>query len=74
MQLYAKIKKTSRYFSQNKTAEMHGELPFPVSIDPDKCYDRAGDDYAVQGGPGGHKHAAGFQLAFDELHNLTSAC
>lgn len=62
MQLYAKIKKSSKYFNQNRLAEMHGEFPFPVTIDPDKCYDRAGDDYPVQGGPGGQYRFADVNL------------
>ena len=48
-QLYAKIKRNSKYYGQNQMAKMDGEFPFPVTItnvnDPD-CY-------FVQGGPGG---------------------
>ncbi|MEA2115077.1 MAG: hypothetical protein U9P36_06810 [Thermodesulfobacteriota bacterium] len=48
-QLYAKIKKSSKYFHQNEMARKNGEFPFAVEIsnfdDPDL--------YFVQGGPGG---------------------
>jgi hypothetical protein len=48
-QLYAKIKKNSKYYGQNQLAKREGNFPFPVTItninDPD-CY-------FVQGGPGG---------------------
>jgi hypothetical protein len=48
-QLYAKIKRTSKYEHQNQVAKEgpHG-FPFPVTVD-------AGwfDSYCVRGGPGG---------------------
>lgn len=50
-QLYAKIKKSSKYYNQNEWAksdpESWGGFPFAVEI----CPERGG--YAVQGGPGG---------------------
>lgn len=49
-QLYAKIKKSSKYYYQNALAQQDPEsrgLPFAVDICPDL------DDYQVQGGPGG---------------------
>ncbi|WP_374347705.1 hypothetical protein [Chitinimonas sp.] len=48
-QLYAKIKRSSKYFHQNAHAQANPDRwgwPFKVHIDP-----RFGD-YAVQGGPG----------------------
>lgn len=54
MQLYARIKRSSRYYEQNAWAD---QLPFPVEINPDdlrpvsKC--NVHDDYCVKGGPGG---------------------
>lgn len=49
--LYAKIKRSSKYYSQNSYAKAEpqrwGGFPFKVTIDP-----RYGD-YCVQGGPGG---------------------
>lgn len=52
-QLYAKIKKSSKYFDQNWYAERNPERwgwPFAVQVCPDNP-DPAG--YIVQGGPGG---------------------
>lgn len=50
-QLYAKIKKSSKYYSQNsfaqKEPERWGGFPFAVRIEGN-C-----GDYKVQGGPGG---------------------
>ena len=46
-QLYAKIKKSSKYFDQNAAAIKNGEFPFRVSIKPD-C-----GGYHLIGGPGG---------------------
>jgi hypothetical protein len=48
-QIYAKIKRSSKYYSQNRSAQDAPEFygwPFRVTIDPN-----AGE-YAVQGGPG----------------------
>lgn len=51
-QLYAKIKKSSKYADQNNTAkrqpECYGGFPFPVHIDVHEF-----DGYLVRGGPGG---------------------
>ena len=48
-QLYAKIKKNSKYFGQNQMAKMEDNFPSPVTItgvhDPER--------YFVKGGPGG---------------------
>lgn len=50
-QLFAEIKKSSKYFHQNDCAKNEparwGGFPFKVFIDP-RC-----GDYCVQGGPGG---------------------
>lgn len=49
-QLYAKIKKSSKYVGQNDLAERNPEmfgLPFPVELHGDAL------DYCVKGGPGG---------------------
>jgi hypothetical protein len=46
--LYAKIKRTSKYFCQNEWAKRRGELPFPVQIVP-----HPQEDYWVQGDPVG---------------------
>lgn len=47
-QLYAKIKRSSKYFSQNESAKQNGYgFPFKVAIIP------AYGEYCVQGGPGG---------------------
>lgn len=45
-QLFAKIKKSSRFFSQNILAKRDGQFPFPVVLQPDR------DGYVVKGGPG----------------------
>lgn len=47
-QLYAKIKKSSKYYHQNDLAKEQGQFPFPVEIQNDY-----GLDYIIQGGPGG---------------------
>ncbi len=61
-QLYAKIKRNSKYYGQNQMAKMDGEFPFPVTItnvnDPD-CY-------FVQGGPGGQYRLADVNLFIKE--------
>lgn len=46
-QLYAEIKKTSKYAHQADWAKKQGEYPFKVSIEG------YADGYVVQGGPGG---------------------
>lgn len=49
-QLYAKIKRSSKYYSQNDLAKANawwGGFPFKVIVDP------AYGEYCVQGGPGG---------------------
>ena len=49
VQLYAKVKRSSKYFHQNEMARTSGlGLPFPVNVMPD-----IRDSYKVQGGPGG---------------------
>lgn len=48
-QLYAKIKKSSKYFHQNQMAIDNGYgLPFPVEVAPDNFM-----GYVIKGGPGG---------------------
>jgi len=50
-QLYAKIKRSSKYYGQNSWAKAEprrwGGFPFKVRVDP------AYGEYCVQGGPGG---------------------
>ena len=54
-QLYAKIKKTSKYYGQGEKGAL-----FPVFIDAGRSgYDA---DYAVQGGPGGQYRLADVNL------------
>lgn len=59
MQLYARIKRSSKYCDQNAWAENDPAmgLPFPVAINPDDLHpvskSNAHDDYCVKGGPGG---------------------
>jgi hypothetical protein len=56
-QLYAKIKRSSKYEYQNKVAQENGYgLPFEVDIDSDK------GGYVVKGGPGGQYQLADVQL------------
>jgi hypothetical protein len=58
-QLYAKVKKSSKYFYQNAEAQrdpLYG-LPFRVLIDP--CCD---DDFCAKGGPGGQYRLADIDL------------
>ncbi len=47
-QLYAEIKRSSKYAHQVHWAKNQGESPFKVHIE-----DHHGDGYAVHGGPGG---------------------
>lgn len=59
-QLYAKIKKSSKYFSQNDTAEEQGfGLPFPVEVSPDG---NSSGGYVIKGGPGGQYMAKDVHL------------
>lgn len=51
-QLYARIKKSSKYFGQTKPGVL-----FPVFLDA-----RIRDDYKVQGGPGGQYRLADVNL------------
>jgi hypothetical protein len=51
-QLFAVIKRTSKYFGQTEPGER-----FPVFISP-----KRGSDYPVQGGPGGQYRLADVQL------------
>ena len=46
-QLYAKIKRTSQYFTQNEYAKRDGQFPFRVTFQSDT------GGYVVKGGPGG---------------------
>lgn len=46
-QIYAKIKRSSKYYYQNQIAKRDGYFPFPVKISS------TSDDYKVNGGPGG---------------------
>jgi hypothetical protein len=46
-QLYAKIKKTSRYAKQAAYALDKGKYPFKVRVNPNDA------DYMYEGGPGG---------------------
>lgn len=58
-QLYAKIKRSSEYYSQNESAKESGEFPFPVRIGfdgPD------GKGYVIKGGPGGQYHVSDVHL------------
>lgn len=49
-QLYAKIKKSSKYYHQNQHAKDTGQFPFPVEVRPDYP---GGKGYVIKGGPGG---------------------
>ncbi len=56
-QLYAKIKKSSKYFHQNKVAQENGcGLPFEVRVDV------VDDAYCVAGGPGGRYRLSDINL------------
>ena len=46
-QIYAKVKKSSKYFWQNELAKQQGTFPFPVTIDA-----KTTEAYKVKGGPG----------------------
>lgn len=46
-QLYAKIKKNSKYFYQNEQAKQDGDFPFPVFINNTGC-----GSYCVNGNHG----------------------
>ena len=46
-QIYAKIKKSSKYAGQAVLAKRDGVYPFPVNFSDDR------DGYVVKGGPGG---------------------
>lgn len=60
-QLYAKIKRSSKYEHQNKTAKEGGwGLPFEVDIQTDS--DTHSKDYVVKGGPGGQYRLADVNL------------
>lgn len=58
-QLYAKIKKSSKYSGQETYAIRDGVYPFPVEIS------KGTDGYVVKGGPGGQ-----YRLADVTLHVL----
>jgi len=53
-QLYAKIKRSSKYYGQNSFAIQKNEFPFPVYIDPDWMGENKVDGGCVRGGPGGN--------------------
>lgn len=57
-QIYAKIKKSSKYYFQNDWARNEGSFPFPVSIIPEPTI----PEYCVLGGPGGRYRLADVQL------------
>lgn len=59
-ELYAKIKKNSKYYNQNGFAKADGEFPFPVAIR------KSGDGYVVKGGPGGQYRLADVNLFVKE--------
>ena len=46
-QIFAKVKRNSKYYYQNESAKKNGEFPFAVNII------KARDGYDVNGGPGG---------------------
>lgn len=58
-QLYAKIKKSSKYHGQNELAKRTGEFPFPVEVAPDG---RSDGGYVIKGGPGGQYTAKDVNL------------
>ncbi len=58
-QLYAKIKKSSKYSHQNEWAKQQGQFPFPVEVRPD--YPEGGG-YIIKGGPGGQYQAKDVNL------------
>lgn len=47
-QIYARIRKSSKYYWQKRKAVERGEYPFRVTI-----LENYGDEYVVKGGPGG---------------------
>jgi hypothetical protein len=59
-QLFAKIKRSSKYYNQNEWAEAEpkrwGGFPFKVRVDP--TY----GEYCIQGGPGGQYRLADVNL------------
>lgn len=57
-QIYAKIRKSSKYHFQNDWARNEGTFPFPVSITSEPTV----ADYCVLGGPGGRYRLADVQL------------
>lgn len=60
-QLYAKIKRTSKYADQNETAAQGSwGLPFPVEIQLSRI--AISKDYVVKGGPGGQYRLADVNL------------
>ncbi|ACB28234.1 hypothetical protein [Methylobacterium radiotolerans] len=46
-QLFAKIKKSSKFYHQNAWAKAQGRFPFPVEVQQDAL------GYVIKGGPGG---------------------
>jgi len=57
-QIYAKIKKSSKYYGQNQMAKQEGVFPFPVTI----THGNDPDFYFVQGDPGGSYRLADVNL------------
>lgn len=57
-QIYAKIKKSSKYYFQNAWAKTEGAFPFPVSITSEPTI----PDYCVLGGPGGRYRLTDVEL------------
>lgn len=59
-QIYAKIKRSSKYYNQNEWAAAEpkrwGGFPFKVRVDP------AYGEYCIQGGPGGQYRMADVNL------------
>ena len=56
-QIYAKVKKSSKYFWQNELAKQQGTFPFPVTINA-----RTTDSYNVKGRPGGQYRLSDLNL------------
>ena len=61
-QLYAKIKRSSKYYYQNDMARREGNFPFPVTIKA------ISDEYKVSGGPGGTYRLSDVNLFIRDEH------
>jgi len=64
-QLYAKIKRSSKYYGQNSYAKQYSEFPFPVQIEPMWMRDKI-DGGCVRGGPGGNYRLSDVNLFIKE--------